>query len=769
MHASQDQSVSEETRGRIDEVLSRWEDAISRGESPSIEEFCRDCPEILEEVRRQVAELAALRDTSETSTIVAPSAVLDAMPDLTLSSRFRDLTLVAEGGLGRVMRGTGVEIRRDVAIKFIHRRYRANRDAQRQFLAEAEITSRLDHPGVVPVLGLGQTAEGEWFYAMRLIQGEELDKAIAEFHATRAGRRDAYESPAFRDLLHRLISVCKTISYAHSRGILHLDIKPKNIMLGRYGETIVVDWGCAVYQSRTESFRTVDEPSLLPELSPGPSKHGIGTPAYMSPEQFHQSRPLSPAADIFGLGATLYKLLTSVAPFANSRSRVVDPDETRDEFAPPRRCIRTIPVALEAVCLKAMALRPEDRYATAADLAADLEIYLAGGAVKAIRESLPDRLIRWVRKHLKSAVATFVALAALLAMSILFALWSQKVAKDESNARKAESQARLAEVEARQKESDARRETEQLQNLTLRASATYAAELLAREIESRFTLLQRAAGEAELRTLLLARIADPESEQADSNLQQWLDSLSKSHEHLQASGWFVDDAPGMQLAILPAGAPSKGRNWAHRDYFHGQGEDYPEGQGAAPIRRPYLSVPFVSMNGGLRLAFTVPIWRSNDRDSAPIGVLGMSTMISKFQLVDHAILVDLRWDKHEGRKLRGLVVQHPDWRRSDDSEPALFPPFYRLEQSVIDKVPARADSSRPIAGRWRAASWSLDNFHDSVRPVEPPQRAACVAIRQEVDQSSGGDEPGQVPWFAIIVTEQAVRDLATKPANTVAP
>src|SRR5262249_21769151 len=156
-----------------------------------------------------------------------------------------------------------------------------------RFVKEAEITGKLEHPGVVPVYGLGRHADGRPFYAMRLIKGETLKEAIARFHGTPGGGE-----LGLRGLLGRFVAVGNTIAYAHSRGILHRDLKPSNILLGPYGETLVVDWGLAKAlgrESRAAGREEQDEPTLLPQLGEGSSETqagtALGTPAYMSPEQ----------------------------------------------------------------------------------------------------------------------------------------------------------------------------------------------------------------------------------------------------------------------------------------------------------------------------------------------------------------------------------------------------------------------------------------------------------------------------------------------------
>jgi serine/threonine-protein kinase len=156
-------------------------------------------------------------------------------------TRFRILRPHARGGLGEVFVARDVELNREVALKEIQGRHANNHDTRNRFRMEAEITGQLEHPGIVPVYGLGAHPDGRAFYAMRFIQGESLMDAIKRYHNTDLPESD--RRLEFRELLKHFVDVCDAIEYAHSRSVLHRDLKPSNIMLGRFGETLVVDWG----------------------------------------------------------------------------------------------------------------------------------------------------------------------------------------------------------------------------------------------------------------------------------------------------------------------------------------------------------------------------------------------------------------------------------------------------------------------------------------------------------------------------------------------
>jgi serine/threonine-protein kinase len=332
-----------------------------------------------------------------------------------VGSRYRPLSLHARGGLGEVYLARDEELSREVALKRMRRGHVSEADCCR-FVREGEITGGLEHPGVVPVHGLTRDADGRPCYAMRFVRGQTLQHAIAQFHAAAAADRGL----ALRQLLTRFVAVCNTIAYAHSKGVVHRDLKPANIMLGDYGETLVVDWGLA---KRQDCPGEADGPggngsAPASERRDGATATGdvLGTPAFMSPEQA-VGRPglVGPASDIYCLGATLYALLTGRPPcHADSVAETLRKVQQGD-FAPPRKVRPDTPRALEAICLKAMAREPAARYTTAGELAADVERWLADEPVRAYREPWMSRSGRWVRRH-RTLVTS---LAAVLGVSVL--------------------------------------------------------------------------------------------------------------------------------------------------------------------------------------------------------------------------------------------------------------------------------------------------------------------------------------------------------------
>ena len=241
--------------------------------------------------------------------------------------RYRVLRWHAGGGLGEVFLAEDTELHREVALKEIREEYADDPARRHRFVLEAEVTGGLEHPGIVPVYGLGVYADGRPLLRHALHPGQTLREAIDAFHAAEKPGRDPGERRlAFRALLGRFIDVCNAVAYAHSRGVLHRDLKPANVMLGRFGETLVVDWGLAKAGVEPRPEDGGRRPSSRPCARrrgagrPAPATGAaLGTPGFMSPEQASGDLDaLGPASDIYSLGAMLYVLLTGKRPFAGA-------------------------------------------------------------------------------------------------------------------------------------------------------------------------------------------------------------------------------------------------------------------------------------------------------------------------------------------------------------------------------------------------------------------------------------------------------------------
>ncbi len=470
----------------------------------------------LESVRQDLEQLAD-PDLAATLIHVGPEAPL-VDPKIEETSRgnvsdssgarFRILRPHAKGGLGQVSVALDEELHREVALKEIQPQHADRLDSRSRFLLEAEVTGGLEHPGIVPVYSLGHYADGRPYYAMRFVKGDNLKQAIARFHGahfpnhasdrqeesppadslathqpgnTNRNTNSPFESVEFRNLLGRFVDVCQAIAYAHSRGVLHRDLKPGNVMLGNYGETLVVDWGLAkpvgksFEETRTPSEQidapTVDSP-LQPRSGSGsaPTLHGqaMGTPQFMSPEQAAgKIEELGPPSDVYALGATLYAVLTGNPPIAGNSADDVLRKVQAGEFPPPRQRNESIPKPLEAICLKAMQLEPEQRYASASQLANDVERFLADEPVLAFEEPFRLRAARWMRQH-RTLVTTLAATAAMAFLGLAIGLFvvtglnreldqsndqlriaNEQEREQRENAVAAESQAKIEEQKAK--------------------------------------------------------------------------------------------------------------------------------------------------------------------------------------------------------------------------------------------------------------------------------------------------------------------------------
>jgi len=420
---------------RVEQLVTQWEQLLAQGQYIPPEELCMSCPELLEEVQKRIDEIEP-RPSEETATpeiggmatVIEPEGPRNSDAGaLVIQQSYKKLKFHARGGLGEIYVADDSELQRDVVLKFIRPKHRDRRDCREQFQLEAEVTARLDHPGVVPVYGFGKTPDGRLCYAMRFIQGETLEEYIARMHSPtieKDGQRVKQESifsksrsVEFRSLLIQFSTVCNTIAYAHNRGILHRDIKPENIMLGKYDDTLVVDWGLAMPINRDETARASGEQTLMPSSGSGGSSGGttggpVGTPAYMSPEQAAGVVGLGPATDIFSLGATLYKMLIGTAPYTGDSAREALTKARHGNYVNPSEKRDDIPRGLEAICLKAMEIDPDARYATGVDIADDIELWLADQPVSALKERWYERQARWMRHHqgLAQTIVTCVLL-----------------------------------------------------------------------------------------------------------------------------------------------------------------------------------------------------------------------------------------------------------------------------------------------------------------------------------------------------------------------
>jgi serine/threonine protein kinase len=327
------------------------------------------------------------------------------LPDLA-GTRYCLLERVARGGMGVVYSAEDEKLSRRVALKVLDAPDQ-NGELTRRLIREAQVLARLEHPGIVPVHDVGTLQDGRVFYTMKFVEGRRLDKHIQSVESV-------------PDRLRLFLRICEAVAFAHARGVLHRDLKPANIMVGPFGEVLVMDWGLAKILRAPASDKM---PESGPEATlievPGTGKtesdatqasavtgHGtvMGTPGYMSPEQARgDNEHLDERSDIFSLGAMLRFLLAGGSPGA---------------ALPTARMNKS----LEAIHAKATAEMPENRYARVTELAADVSRYLDGLPVSARKETLLDKALRFYRRY-----RFFILLIlAYLAMRILLLLYIRR-------------------------------------------------------------------------------------------------------------------------------------------------------------------------------------------------------------------------------------------------------------------------------------------------------------------------------------------------------
>jgi serine/threonine-protein kinase len=387
----------------------------------------------------------------------------------------------AEGGLGRVWLARDTDLNRDVALKEIKRDRAGNADTRSRFLKEAQITGQLEHPNIVPVYELGRTPDdNQPFYTMRFVRGRTLRAAIAAYHQRR--QQGKHEPLEFQKLLSALVAVCQAIGYAHSRGVIHRDLKPENIILGSFGEVIVLDWGLAKLVGKPEELAGTEEAPQV-AVSDDAATHRtiglIGTPAYMAPEQAEARHDMVDwRTDIYGLGAILFEILTGHPPVEAATVSELISKLSSGATREARTVVTSVPAALNAICARAMAVKPSERYALATDLADDLQRWIADEPVTAYPDPFATRVARWGRRH-KSTVlsAALFVVAGVIGLVIYNVQIGRARAVAVYNFREAVKQRKLADTERELAEANFRRARDAVEQMLSEVGAVELADV----------------------------------------------------------------------------------------------------------------------------------------------------------------------------------------------------------------------------------------------------------------------------------------------------
>ncbi len=356
----------------------------------------------------------------------SPGAVADDLG----KEKYEVVGKLGQGGVGQVLKVVDRDLKREVAMKMLLPEQMQSSDSLIRFVEEAQATGQLEHPNIVPVHDLGVDAQGQVYFTLKYVQGLSLKSVIR-------GRKDNAkldDGTSYRDqysplvMIEILISMCQAMAYAHSKGIIHRDLKPDNVMLGKFGEVLVMDWGLAKVLAergqkdkehdtvRVMTSRTGDDASQTMEGSIA------GTPAYMSPEQAAgKISELDQRTDVYALGAILYEILSGEPPYRGAGALELVKQVVQGPPSPLKPMsgsagFNPIPRELKAICEKAMARLPEDRYRNASELRDDLQAYLENQPVSAAPDNAVQRAVKWVRRNKRQVQTSAISAAVVLAL-----------------------------------------------------------------------------------------------------------------------------------------------------------------------------------------------------------------------------------------------------------------------------------------------------------------------------------------------------------------
>lgn len=349
---------------------------------------------------------------------------------------------IARGGAGRVLIALDRHLGREVAMKELLLDLKDKRDGKvrndpqtvsfrNRFLREARVTGQLEHPSIVPVYEIGKHADGIFYYTMRMVRGKTLSKAICH--------SDSLESRL--QLLPHFYNVCNAVAYAHSKGVINRDLKPSNVMIGEFGETVVLDWGLAKVKGLkdigAENIQTEMKLFLDADVGKTVMGYAIGTPSYMPPEQAEgRIDDIDEISDIYSLGAILYQLLTGKPPYNGKNTTEILKKVIEADAVNACAYDSSIPPELSAIAHKAMSKKRKDRYSSVPELIEDLNIYMSGGRVKVYNYSLIEIFKRFAAKNKAVFVSSILIFTVLILSTVMIAWYYEREVTANKNAQK---------------------------------------------------------------------------------------------------------------------------------------------------------------------------------------------------------------------------------------------------------------------------------------------------------------------------------------------